>query len=268
MNEVKLHSILKKILEEKYKIVEHKKKILPIEEIFKKIEKHNYIHRNFKESIKRKKERIALIAECKQATPTKGVIRQNYNVDSIVKEYYSTKLVDAISVLTEEKFFYGDLYHLVRVRENVPLPILRKDFIIDEYQIYESLYYEADAILLISTILDEKKLKKFYDIAKSLSLEVLFEVHSKEDVEKIFSLQPEIIGVNNRNLENFIVDIKNTEYIMKFLSDIKNIVIVSESGISSKKDVEYLSSLNIDAVLVGSYFMSSDDIKKAVKGLF
>ncbi|MFN3550622.1 MAG: indole-3-glycerol phosphate synthase TrpC [Endomicrobiia bacterium] len=264
----KLHSILNKILEEKYKVVEYKKNFLTMKEIFKKIKDHNYVHRNFKKAVKRKKERISLIAECKKATPQKGIIRRNYDVKEIVKQYYNTQLVDAISVLTEEKFFYGDLYHLIHARENVPLPVLRKDFIIDEYQIYESLYYQADAVLIIVAILDEDKLKRFYEISKSLSLEVLFEIYSEEDVKKVLPLEPQMIGINNRNLENFIVDIKNTEKIMKLLCDFKDIVIVSESGISSKKDVEYLSSLGIDAILVGSYFMMSKDIQHSVKELF
>ncbi len=265
---IKLHSVIDKIIEEKYKIVEYKKKVLPIEEILKKIEDCNYLHRNFKEAVKRKNERVALIGECKKATPQKGIIRQNYDVKEIVKQYYSTNLVDAISVLTEEKFFYGDLYHLIHARENIPLPILRKDFVIDEYQIYESLYYQADAILIIVSILDKDKLKRFYEISKNLSLEVLFEVYSEEDVKKISSLEAEIIGINNRNLENFLVDLRNTEKILKLLYSLKNTVIVSESGISSKKDVEYLSSLGVDAILVGSYFMMSNDIKNSVKDFF
>jgi indole-3-glycerol phosphate synthase len=266
MNEVfSLHSLLKKILEKKFETIKHKKEILPKKEIFKKIEKHNYVHRDFKNSIKRKKERISIIGECKRATPQRGIIRQDYNIEKIVKEYSLTKLVDAVSVLTEEHFFYGDLYHLVLARQSSNLPILRKDFIIDEYQIYESLYYEADAILLISTILNKEQIKDFYIKAKSLSLEVLFEVHSLEDLEKVLELNPEVVGINNRNLENFVVDVKNTERLIKYIP--KGVVVASESGVSSKNDIKYLSDLEIDAVLIGSYFMESSNIKDAVEDL-
>ncbi len=266
MNEIiSLHSVLKKILDKKFETIKHKKEILPGKEIFKKLERHNYIHRDFKNSIRRKKERISIIGECKRATPQRGIIRQDYNIEKIVRDYSLTNLVDAVSILTEEQFFYGDLYHLVLARQSTSLPILRKDFIIDEYQIYESLYYEADAILLISTILDKKQLKDFYIKAKSLSLEVLFEVHSLEDLEKVLELNPEIVGINNRNLENFVVDIKNTERLIKYIP--KEVVVVSESGVSSKNNIKYLTDLGIDAVLIGSYFMEANNIKDALESL-
>jgi len=260
-----LHSILKKIIEEKVSRVNRRKEVLPIDQLTKKINDLEYSHRNFKNAIIRKPHRISLIAECKKATPTKGVIKENYDVVSIVKDYYESGSVDAISILTEEKYFFGDIYHLVLARQVVPLPLLRKDFIIDEYQIYESLYFCADAILLISTILSLSQLKQFYNIAKSLSLEVIFEVHTKEDLNKVLECEPEIIGINNRNLTNFIVDIYTVEKLIKFIP--KGIVVVAESGISSNNDIKYFTNLGVDAVLVGTYFMSSSDIKQAVKTL-
>lgn len=260
-----LHSILKKILQKKYETVEHKKLILPVDIILQKIEASEYIHRNFKIAIKRKPNRISIIGECKRATPSKGILRQDYQLENIATAYFNTGVIDAVSVLTEEKFFDGDIYHIVRVKTAVPLPVLRKDFIVDEYQIYESVYYGADAILLIVSILTEEKLKHFYNLAKRLSLEVIFEVHTVDDINKILDLQPEIIGINNRDLGNFNIDITTTEKLRKFIPS--GIVVVSESGIMSKKEFEYLKNLDIDAVLIGTYFMQSTDITHAVKSL-
>lgn len=260
-----LHSVLKKILEKKYETVKHKKIILPLDIILQKIEESKYVHRNFKNAIKRKPNRISIIGECKRATPSKGILKENYQLENIATAYFNTGMIDALSVLTEEKFFDGDIYHIVRVRTAVPLPVLRKDFIIDEYQIYESVYYGADAILLISSILTEEELKRFYSLAKSLSLEVMFEVHTVDDVNKILDLQPEIVGINNRDLRNFNIDITTTEKLRKFIPS--DVVVVSESGIMSKKEFEYVKNLDIDAVLIGTYFMQSSDVSHAVKSL-
>ena len=260
-----LHSIIKKIVEEKIVEVNKRKEVLPKEQLLIKIDSLDYQHRNFRNTIVRKQDRISLIAECKKATPIKGVIKENYDIVSIVKDYYESRIVDAISILTEEKYFYGDVYDLVIARQTVPLPLLRKDFIIDEYQIYESLYYGADAVLLISSILSQEQLKQFYNIAKSLSLEIIFEVHTKDDLDKVLNCEPEIVGINNRNLTNFVVDIYTVEKLIKFIP--KNITIVAESGISSYNDIKYFTELGVDVVLVGTYFMSSSDIKQAVRTL-
>lgn len=259
------HPILENILKAKKEAIENKKDLLPYEEILKKIKNYNYKleHRNFREAIKRK-DRISIIGECKKATPIKGKLIENYNIEEIAKEYYEGG-VNALSVLTEEKFFCGDLYHLLRVKQSTPLSVLRKDFIIDEYQIYESAYFLADALLLIAAILTEEELRKFYNISKELGLEVLFEVHSNEDLDKVLKLNPQIIGINNRDLKTFEVDITNTEKLINFIP--KNIVIVSESGISSKEDLKYIENLGVDAVLIGTYFMTSKNIKDAVKSL-
>ena len=260
-----MHSVVKKIVEEKIIEVNKRKVVLPKEQLLIKINSLDYQHRNFKNAIVKKHDRISLIAECKKATPVKGVIRKNYDVESIVKDYFESGLVDAISVLTEEKFFYGDVYHLVITRRTVPLPLLRKDFIVDEYQIYESLYYGADAVLLISSILSYEQLKNFYDIAKSLSLEVIFEVHTKNDLDKVLNCEPEIIGINNRNLADFIIDISTVEKLIKFIP--KDVVTVAESGINSNNEIKYFADIGVDAVLVGTYFMTSSNIKQAVNSL-
>lgn len=266
MNEFNFNSKLVDIIKKKKEIIEYKKKVLPIESIFSKLENIKIKNRNFKKAIKRKQNRLSLIAECKKASPSKGILRQNYNVEEIVSIYTSCGLVDAVSILTEENFFLGDIYHLIQARMHSDLPILRKDFIIDEYQIYESAYYCADAVLLIATILEEKELSNFYKIAKDLNLDVLFEVHTEEDVKKVLKLDPQIVGINNRDLKTFEVDIKTTERLVEYLP--KNIVIVSESGIFSRNDIRYLYEVGVDAVLIGTYFMQQRDIKQAIEDLF
>ncbi|MCS7230668.1 MAG: indole-3-glycerol phosphate synthase TrpC [Elusimicrobiota bacterium] len=265
MSNVKLNSILEKIIEKKFQKVNLKKQILPLKKILDEIEKNDYKNRNFKEAVKRKPDRLSLIAECKKATPSSGILRENYDIEEIVEEYYSCKYVDAISVLTEENYFLGDISHLKKARIKVSLPILRKDFIIDEYQVYESVYHQADAILLIATILDNAQIRSFYNIAKNFNLEVLIEVHNKEDIDKVLDLGLEIFGINNRNLQTFEVDITTTEKLLKYIP--KGSIIISESGISSSKEMKYLYDLGVDGVLIGSYFMKSLNIKEAVLSL-
>ncbi len=262
MNNSKLETIIKK----KKETLEHRKKKLSLNLIISKLKNIKLDHRNFKQAIKRKKDRLSLIAECKKASPSKGILRANYDVEEIAKIYNSSKFVDAISVLTEENFFLGDIYHIIKAKTNTSLPILRKDFIIDEYQVYESIYYGADAILLIANILEKEQLKSFYKIAKDLGLEVLFEVHTKEDIDKVLELEPEIIGINNRDLLTFKIDIHTTENLIKFIP--KDITIISESGILSNKDISYLYKIGVDAVLIGTYFMQQENIQQAIENLF
>lgn len=265
MSDTKLHSVLEEIIEKKVQEISIQKERLPVERILKDIEKTNYQKRDFKNSIKRKEKRPSLIAECKKSTPSLGVIRKDYDVEKIVEDYYISGYVDALSVLTEKNYFLGDISHLVRVRQKVPLAVLRKDFIVDEYQIYESIYFQADAILLIATILDKQRLTILYRKAKELGLDVIVEIHDINDLNKVLDLQPEIIGINNRNLHTFEVDITATEKLLKHIP--KGSIVVSESGILSNSDVKYLYNLGVDAILVGGYFMKSSDIKEAVKKL-
>ncbi|MCX7941201.1 MAG: indole-3-glycerol phosphate synthase TrpC [Endomicrobia bacterium] len=260
-----INTIIKKILEEKSKSVSHRKNALPMELLIKKIENLQYERRSFKNSIKRKQDRISIIGECKKSVPLKGIIRKNYDLENIANIYYNSGVVDAISVLTEEKFFLGDIYHLCRVRETVPLPVLRKDFIFDEYQIYESVYYGADAILLICLLLSNEELKRFYEIAKKLSLDVIFEVHTEQDIQKVLELQPEIIGINNRDLLTLRVDLRTTERLKGLIP--KDVIVISESGIKSKEDFDFISNQNVDAVLIGTFFMEAADINQAIKSL-
>lgn len=258
------HPVLKTIIEKKIVSVNKRKNVLPLETILPEIKKRDVAKLNyFKNSIKYIN-KLNFIGECKKSAPIRGVIRKDYNLEKIVEEYFSSG-ASAISVLTEENFFYGDIYHLFRVRESVTLPILRKDFIIDSYQIYESAYFGADAILLIVKLLSDEQLEEFYSIAKEIKLDVIFEVHTIDEIDRVLKLNPEIVGINNRDLESFNVNIFTTVNLRKYIPE--NIVVISESGIKSKKDIEILSSVKIDAVLIGTYFMESENIKEAVKQL-
>lgn len=209
-----------------------------------------------------KKEDIAFICEVKKASPSKGVIANNFKYLEIAKEYESAG-ADAISVLTEPDFFLGDNKYLKEIVNNVKIPVLRKDFIIDEYQIYESKQIGASAVLLICTLLDFDALGKYISIAHSLGLSALVEVHDETEVEFAIKAGARIIGVNNRNLKTFEVDIANSVKLRPMIPE--NIIFVSESGIKSAQDITLLKSIKANAVLIGETLMTSDDKKKQLK---
>ncbi len=203
--------------------------------------------RNFLKAIKREKE-LKIIAEVKKSSPSKGVIISDYN-PQILASQYQAQGADAISVLTEPYFFAGCIEDIKLVKEKVNLPILRKDFIIDEIQILESKLIGADAVLLIARILSKKKLETLYKKAKELDLEVLLEVHNQEDLEKALGVDAKIIGINNRDLDTLKINLKTTQSLIKKIPPDK--VVVSESGIKSKEDVVKLKELKIDGLLIG-----------------
>ncbi|GAI97683.1 unnamed protein product [marine sediment metagenome] len=167
--------------------------------------------------------------------------------------------------MTDRKFFQGDISHLKEIKKSVSLPVLRKDFIIDEYQIYESIASGADAALLIADLISVEELRRFIDIGRQFNIDFLVEVHSEEDVKKAVDSACEIIGINNRDLHTFKVDVHTTTRLLKIIPEGK--VIVSESGIKAKKDISYLRSLGVNAILVGEAFMRSADIGRKVREL-
>lgn len=247
-------SYLKEIIEYKQQEIEKEKKS------FVRIIHHREEKRDFKKSIK--KGSISLIGEIKKASPSVGVIRRHFSPAKIAR-IYEEENVSAVSVLTDKKFFKGNLSYLNIVRNSCQLPILRKDIIIDEFQIYQSKSSGADAILLIASILEKDKLKSFIKISKKIELDVLCEVHTKDDIKKALSSDAEIIGINNRDLNTFKVDISTTVNLIKFIP--RGIIVVSESGIKSKKDIEMLQDVGVDAVLVGETLMRGnirDNIRK------
>lgn len=198
-----------------------------------------------------KKEGLSIIGELKKASPSKGVIDESFDYLSILEVY--NKSVDAISVLTEEDYFLGKKEYLIQVKKNTNLPVLRKDFIINKKQILESYFLGADAILLIVSILSDTSLKSFYDYASSLDLDVIIEVHNAAELERALKINPKIIGINNRNLKNFTVDLETTLRLKEMIP--KNILVVSESGIKSGDDIKRIGK--VDGVLIGESFMRS-----------
>lgn len=247
--------ILSRIIEEKRRVIEEAKRLKPQDVVIKEI-KNISVKSQFRKNISRP-HHINLIAEIKKASPSKGILRGDFNPVKIAITYQANG-ASAISVLTDERFFEGRLEYVTKVRENVSIPILRKDFFIDEYQIYETVAAGADAILLICEILSIAEMTKFYNIATELGLDALVEVHSEEDIEKALAIDAAIIGINNRDLHTFKVDLGVTQRLIRLIP--KDRVIVSESGIKCYEDVMFLRSLGVNAVLIGEAFMEAGDI--------
>jgi indole-3-glycerol phosphate synthase len=227
---------------------------------------------------------MALIAEVKKASPSAGVIRKDFDPVRIAKEYEAAG-ASCLSVLTDEKFFQGSLDHLRQIRAAVKLPLLRKDFIIDERQILEAIEWGADAILLIVAILDDARLQRFHALAMEAGVAVLVEVHDEAELERTLKIGAKLIGVNNRNLKNFKVDLATTEKLAAELyrktgvapvSNLKNAngdrqdacpMLVAESGIHTRADVERLKRCGANAILVGESLIKGGDIGTKVREL-
>ncbi|MFW6389635.1 MAG: indole-3-glycerol phosphate synthase TrpC [Halanaerobiales bacterium] len=210
---------------------------------------------------------LTIIAEIKKASPSKGVINYNFNPEKQLEKYISGG-ADAVSILTDKKFFQGSKEILKNLRKLTDIPLLRKEFIIDPIQIYESFFLGADIILLIAAVLEKEELKNLLKLTHELNMEAIVEVHSVEELNKVMDTEAEIIGVNNRNLKNFTVDLKNTEDIISEIKKSKRRheqYIISESGIKDKSDIEYLKSLGIDGVLIGETLMRSEKSAQLIK---
>jgi len=207
---------------------------------------------------------IAVIAEIKKASPSKGLIREDFNHLEIAKTYFSHS-VNAVSVLTDQHFFKGEMSFLYEIAGIKQAPLLRKDFIIDEIQIYEAKSNGADLILLICEALTKNQIKEYTNLAVEIGMEVLLELHNENQLEKIDFEINKIIGVNNRNLEDFSVDLSTTQKISRYIP--ADVVLVSESGINRKEDIDFLRNVHADAILVGEYLMRSDNIDTSLDEL-
>ncbi len=207
---------------------------------------------------------IRLIAEVKRASPSRGILCPNFNPVALAKTYANGGAA-AISVLTEVNYFKGNLDHLAAIREEVGLPLLRKDFILEQYQVYESRAYGADALLLIVAILSQEQLEELLSLSRNLGLSCLVEVHNEDEVERALSSSAKIIGINNRNLDTFKVDINTTRRLRPLIP--KDRIVVSESGISNRSDVEKLKKWGVNTVLVGEALVTADDIPAKIKEL-
>ena len=212
--------------------------------------------------------KVGLIAEVKKASPSAGVICPNFDPVRIAKEYEAAG-ASCLSVLTDEKFFQGSLEYLREIRKHVRLPLLRKDFIIDERQILEAIEWGADAILLIVAILSEEQLRNFHARATKAGLAVLVEVHDEEELQRALAIDARLIGVNNRNLKNFKVDLATTEQLAQKMGrdQLAAKVLVAESGIHTRADVDRLQRCGAKAILVGESIVKEGDIGAKISEL-
>lgn len=259
-------TILDKIVEYKKELLQHQKNTTTVGELLDIIEEMPDVP-DFCGVLKEKHEqnKMAVIAEIKKASPSKGVIREDFNPVEIAK-IYEKHGVSAISILTEDRFFQGKNEYLTVVRKICKLPLLRKDFIIDEFQVYETRSLGADIILLIAAILDDKQLKDFYDLSRELGLNVLLEVHNDEELERALDTGARIIGINNRNLKTFEVSLQNTLQLVKN-HNLTGKHIISESGIHSRSDIELLHEHGVVGVLIGEAIMKQANIENALSSL-
>jgi indole-3-glycerol phosphate synthase len=256
--------ILENIVEGKKLRVEEAKSVRPLRDM-KEMVRDVIPVLDFGQAIRRiHREPIRLIAEIKKASPSKGVIRQNFDHLAIAR-IYKEKHVHAVSVLTEEDFFLGSLAFIPDVKKLLFKPVLRKDFIFDEYQIYEARANTADAILLIAAILGKNQAAEFLHLAKELGMSVLFEVHDHKELETALMIKADIIGINNRNLETMHIDPGTTLKLKREIPPDR--VIVSESGIRTREDVLRFDEEGIDALLIGTSFMEAEDIGKKIDEL-
>tara|TARA_B100001939_G_scaffold297333_1_gene271748 strand:- start:202 stop:972 length:771 start_codon:yes stop_codon:yes gene_type:complete len=214
--------------------------------------------------VKESNENFNIIAEIKRSSPSKGIIRENFDVLKIAKSYESAG-AKCISILTEKNYFGGDITYIKKVKKVSSLPILRKDFIIDEWQIYESFYSGADCILLILAILNDRNFLKFYKIAKDLGLDVICEVHDQDELSRVLKIDVECIGINNRNLKTLEINPETFNLLSKSIP--KDIIKICESGINDSLQLNYYSKNGADAFLIGESLMKSPDILEETRKL-
>lgn len=221
--------------------------------------------RGFEQALtKGRKREVGLIAEVKKASPSKGLIRDDFDPVALARTYEQAQ-ADCISVLTDRPYFQGANEYLSAVSEAVGVPLLRKDFIIDPVQIFEARAIGADAILLIAAILTKQQMTDYLREARELGMDVLVEVHDSAELEQVLELDATLIGINNRDLRSFHTDLQTTE---KLISQIrKDVTVVSESGIATRDDLLYVQEVGAQAVLIGEHFMRQPDVGQAVREL-
>ena len=261
--------ILKKIIKRKLEEVEERRALVSLVDIKRKVEraKLGLPPRSFVYALQRKIQagQPAVIAEIKKASPSKGVMRENF-VPAEIAVSYEKGGAACLSVLTDFDFFQGSDSYLHQARENCALPVLRKEFIIDPYQVYEARGMGADCILLIVACLTDVQLKEFSELAIKLEMDVLVEVHDAEELQRALPLDLPMIGINNRNLRTFETSLETTIELLKQIPD--DCIIVTESGIHNKDDVALMQQHNVNAFLVGEAFMRADEPGEKLAELF
>lgn len=255
-------TILEQLAEHAVYRTEQAKKKLPLAEIKKQAQFLKKGDFAFEKALQ--KPGISFICECKKASPSKGLIAPDFPYLEIAKAYEAAG-ADAISVLTEPKWFLGSDDYLREIASAVSIPCLRKDFTVDEYMIYEAKLLGASAVLLICSILSQARIKEYLAVCEELGLSALVEAHDETEVEKALAAGARVIGVNNRNLKDFTVDTENSRRLREKIP--KQMLFVSESGVSGPGDVRRLSEIGADAVLVGEALMRAEDKKQMLQNL-
>lgn len=258
--------ILDKIIHDKREELEEAKKSVSLRELQEKVQLAQK-RRSLENALKN--EGVSLIAEVKKASPSAGIIRIDFDPIETGKVYERGGAA-AISVLTERKHFMGDLQFLSDIRKVVSIPLLRKDFIFDEYQVYESKLSGADAVLIIAAILPDDKMFELIDLCETIDLEALVEVHTEEELKRVLRTNARIIGINNRNLDTLEVGLSTTETLMNIIrkdEKTREKTIVSESGIRTPEDLKLVRDAGVDAVLVGEALMRGGVIEENLEGL-
>ena len=260
-----MNNILKKICEDKKLEIEILKNKCSLNSL-KKLLSDKIIKRDFQSNIVNSsiEKKNFIIGEIKKSSPSAGEIINSYEPIEIAK-IYERAGVKAISILTEKNYFKGEIDHLSFIKQNTNIPILRKDFIIDEYQLYESKVYQADVVLLIVSILSDNQLNKFLEIANDLNLDCIIEIHDESEIKRALKLNYPILGINNRNLKNLKTDINNSADLFRRIS--KDYTVIAESGIKSSADIKMYNDLGIFNFLIGESILRSNDYSTFIKKL-
>jgi indole-3-glycerol phosphate synthase len=260
-----LAQILDDIIKKTKEDLEKRKVDYPVEWLGRSLAYNPFAPKDVYSALKSTEENpYRIIAEVKKASPSKGIIREDFEPMSIAQSYEKGG-ADALSILTEPHFFKGDKEYLGMIRRYVSIPLLRKDFIVDKYQLVEALAYGADFVLLIANALSRKELKTLLEYTHHLGMEALVEIHDKTDLVKAIFAGANIIGINHRNLETFEMDMSLSEKLIPLIPN--NKIIVAESGITTHETVQELAKVGADAFLVGEHFMRQENITNAVKKL-
>lgn len=244
--------------------LEKRKFTLPYDMLGRSLAANPFFPKDVCKALKRVDNEIKIIAEVKKASPSKGILREDFDPLNIALNYEKNSAA-ALSILTEPFYFKGSLEYLSLIRRYTQIPLLRKDFIFDEYQILEALVYGADFVLLIAKMLSTKELKALLEFSRHLGLEALVEIHNKEDLTKAILSGADIIGINHRNLDDFTMDMSLCEKLIPQIPNSK--IIIAESGLEDKEFLKELQKMGVDAFLIGEYFMRQNDEGKALKAL-
>ena len=262
----KTPDILKKIVSRKHEEIDEGIKRVPLErmiELASNADQTRGFYNALQSKVKQKQSGI--IAEIKKASPSKGVLRENFDPVEIAKSYESGG-ASCLSILTDRDFFQGDSLFLIKARAAVSIPVIRKDFIVDPYQVYESRAMGADCILLIVSCLKDSELKSLSQLASSLGMDTLVEVHDSDELYRALKLKLPMLGINNRNLKNFEVSLQTTIDLLSEIDDDK--LVITESGITSKTDVELMHNHNVFGFLIGEAFMRDSNPGQKLKEFF